>query len=71
MRESTVAPVGLKPQAPRSWSQVGAQGWLTPSLGAGCVGTVFMLTFTVTALFHGSQLELTQSAGPEVCLPQQ
>lgn len=72
MRASTAVPVALRAQVPRSWLQVGIPSWSGPVLGAGCVGTVFMLTPTVAALFHGSQRgELIHLSGPEVCLPHQ
>lgn len=72
IRASTAAPVALRAQVLHSWLQVGVRGCSAPVLGAGCVGTVFLLTLTVAALFHGSQPgELTQIGGPEVYLPHQ
>lgn len=72
MRVNTAVPVALRAQVPRSWLQVGVPGWSAPVLESGCVGTVFMLTPMVAALFYGSQQgELIQLSGPEVCLPHQ
>lgn len=63
--QSTNATLVVTGRCPRLANNSSVWG---PAVG----GTVFTLTLTVAALFHGSQPgELIRMGGPEVCLPHQ